>query len=144
MYPDPELQVGTGFWICTEIDEAVGQVFDIPATDDGRHFCLSFHLKRVCNSYCIGRHSYRPLSQEGLVDGLREPAEGPCNGKLLAQAGSPPRGGRSVRTTLPSTGSAPMTGDDGSAKHNLKPPTTHGTSEPKAATGGGAKYVPRP
>ena len=32
-------------------------------TDNGRHFCLSYHLKSVCNTHCGGRHLHRPLSQ---------------------------------------------------------------------------------
>ena len=35
---------------------------DIPQTDNGRHFCLSYHLKGVSNTNCVGRNSHRPLS----------------------------------------------------------------------------------
>ena len=33
----------------------------VPQTDDGRPFCLSYHLKGVCNSNCCGRHAHRTL-----------------------------------------------------------------------------------
>ena len=45
------------------INEAAGQGCDIPVTDDGRNFCLSFHLKGVCNMHCGVHHSYIPLYQ---------------------------------------------------------------------------------
>ena len=57
------MQIGPGFRIRTAIDAAAADGVDIPQTDDGRHFCLSYHLKVVCNMYCGGRHLHRPLSQ---------------------------------------------------------------------------------
>ena len=37
------------------------------ATDDGRHFCLSCHLKGVCNSNCSTRNFQWTLSQSDYV-----------------------------------------------------------------------------
>ena len=45
------------------IKEAANQGVNIPATDDGRNFSLSFYLKGVCIIYCGGRNSHRALSQ---------------------------------------------------------------------------------
>ena len=45
------------------IDKAEANGFNTLLTDDRCHFCLSYHLKSVYNTYCNGRHSYRPLSQ---------------------------------------------------------------------------------
>ena len=57
------MHIGTGFEIRTDINtEAVNRV-NIPQTDNGRHFCLLYHLKVVHNTHCGGRHLQRPLSQ---------------------------------------------------------------------------------
>ena len=40
---------------------------DIPATDEGHHFFLSYHIKGVCNIHCCGRHSPWTLSQGYFV-----------------------------------------------------------------------------
>ena len=62
-HPAPQMQVGTGFRIRTPIDAAMAEGVDIPQTDDGRYFCLLYHLKGVCNTHCGGRHLHRPLSR---------------------------------------------------------------------------------
>ena len=62
-HPAPQMHIGTGFGIRTDINaEAVNRV-NIPHTDNGRHFCLLYHLKVVRNTHCGGRHLHRPLSQ---------------------------------------------------------------------------------
>ena len=98
-YPAPLLQVGPGFLIRRVIDDTASQGVDIPETDDGRHFCLSFHLKGMCNSNCGGRHSHRALSQSkfGRLVGWCE--------KFCSEEAAPPvrevdAGGRSQASTL--------------------------------------------
>ena len=54
---------GLGFRIHRAIDAAVEEGIDIPIRDDSHHFCLSYHLKGVCNLNCGGRHSHRTMSQ---------------------------------------------------------------------------------
>ena len=41
---------------------AIATSTPVPQTADGHPFCLSYHLKGVCNSNCGGRHAHRPLS----------------------------------------------------------------------------------
>ena len=60
-HPAPQMQICQGLWIRTAIDKAVANGVDIPLTDDGCYFCLSYHLKGVCNTYFGGQHSRRPL-----------------------------------------------------------------------------------
>ena len=61
--PDPQMKIGPGFRIWTAIDAAAASRVDIPQTENGRHFYLSYHLKGVCNTHCGGRHFHRPMSQ---------------------------------------------------------------------------------
>ena len=61
--PLPHLQVGTGFRLRQSMEQSnVTTGSPVPQTADGRPFCLSYHLKGVCNSNCGGRHSHRTLS----------------------------------------------------------------------------------
>ena len=60
------MQLGLGFRIRTSIDAAAVDGVEIPQTDNDRHFCLSYHLKGVCNTHCGSRHFHRPLSQSKL------------------------------------------------------------------------------
>ena len=53
-----------------QVSEFAGQIYDaviqrvyIPATDNGHHFFLSFHLKGVCKGNCGSWHSNKALSQ---------------------------------------------------------------------------------
>ena len=62
-HPAPLMQIGPGFRIRKTIDAAAADRVDIPKTDNGRQFYLSYHLKGVCNLHCGGRHLHRPLSQ---------------------------------------------------------------------------------
>ena len=55
---EAHLQVVPGFRICRTIDAAAEEVVEISSTDDGRNFCLNYHLKGMCNSKCGGRHSH--------------------------------------------------------------------------------------
>ena len=52
-----------GFRICRTIDAAAEEIVEISITDDGRHFCLNYHLKGVCKSKCGGRRSHRIMFQ---------------------------------------------------------------------------------
>ena len=47
LWPAPQLQVATGFRIFRTIDSAAEHGVEIPGTDDGHHFFLSYHLKGV-------------------------------------------------------------------------------------------------
>ena len=62
-HPAPQMQIGLGFWIRTAIDKAVVSGVEISQTDDGRHFCLLYHLKVVWNTHCGSRHLQRTLTQ---------------------------------------------------------------------------------
>ena len=57
------MQIGTGFWIQTEIKEAAANGVDIPHKDNRRQFFLSYHIKGVCNTHCGSQHLHIPLSQ---------------------------------------------------------------------------------
>ena len=48
-WPSAHLQVTTGFRLCRAIDAAAEEGAEIPISDNRRHFCLSCHLKGVCN-----------------------------------------------------------------------------------------------
>ena len=94
--PPPQLAKQTH----REIDDAESQVVDIPETYDGRHFCLSFHMKGVCNRNCGGQHSHRALSQSELRCFVRW-----CE-KFCSKEAAPPvqevdAGGRNQASTLP-------------------------------------------
>ena len=55
-------QVGTGFKLRLAMymeEEMMGAAVHL--TNAGRPFCLSYHLKCVCNSNCGGRHGHRCL-----------------------------------------------------------------------------------
>ena len=59
----PHLQVGPGFRLRQSMDQSnVTTGSPVPQTADGHPFCLSYHLKGVCNSNCVGRHAHRTLS----------------------------------------------------------------------------------
>ena len=57
------MQISPGFRIKIAIDKAKANGFNIPLTYDSCHFCLSYHLKVLCNTHFGGQHSHRPLSQ---------------------------------------------------------------------------------
>ena len=50
-----------GFRLQRAVDTAVDVGAEISETEDGHHFCLSYHLKDVCNSNCGGRHFHWTL-----------------------------------------------------------------------------------
>ena len=61
--PLPHLQVGTGFRLRKLMEQAITATGSpVPQRSDGRPFCLSYHLKSVCNSNCGGCHAHRTLS----------------------------------------------------------------------------------
>ena len=63
--PNPlsHLQVGPGFRLRQSMEQAtIATGTPVPHIADGRPFCLSYHLKRVCNFNCGVRHAHRPLS----------------------------------------------------------------------------------
>ena len=57
------MQIGPGFRILTAIYKAEANGVNIPQMYNGRHCCLSYHIKGVCNTHCGGRHLHIPLSQ---------------------------------------------------------------------------------
>ena len=68
--PLTHLQVGLGFRLLQSMEKsekATGA--PVPQNDDGRPFCLSYHLKGVCNSNCGGRHAQMTLSphEQGVL-----------------------------------------------------------------------------
>ena len=68
--PIPEFQVGPGFRLRQSMEQAAETSgTTVPQKDDGRPFCLSYHLKGVCNSKCGGRHEHRTLSlhEQGIL-----------------------------------------------------------------------------
>ena len=68
--PLPHLQVGSGFRLRQSMEQAADVTgTPVPQTDDGRPFCLSYHLKGVYNSNCGGRHAHRTLSlyEQGVL-----------------------------------------------------------------------------
>ena len=62
-HPAPQMQIRPGFRIRTAINEAAANGVNIPQTNGGRHICLLYRLKGVCNTHCGGRNLHRPLSQ---------------------------------------------------------------------------------
>ena len=63
--PNPllHLQVGPGFRLRQSMEQSnVTTRSPVPQTADGHTFCLSYHLKGVCNSNCDGRHAHITLS----------------------------------------------------------------------------------
>ena len=61
--PLPHLQVGPGFRLRQSMEQLnVTTGSPVPQTADGRPFCLSYHLKGVCNSKFGGRHAHQTLS----------------------------------------------------------------------------------
>ena len=64
--PNPQLQVGPGFNLRLVMDMAAGSFgYPVPLTDDGRPFCLIFHLEGVCNSHCGGRQAHWWITARG-------------------------------------------------------------------------------
>ena len=98
-HPAPQMQIGPRFRIQTAINVVAAKTFDIPQTDDGRHFCLSYHLKGVCNTHCSGLHSHRPLYQSefGRLGEWRERFYNGDEAPLVREVDT---GGRSQASTL--------------------------------------------
>ena len=103
-WPAPALQVGPGVRIRKAVNMAARQGVDIPATDYGHHFFLSFHLKGVCNINSGGRHSRRTLSQSkyGQLVSWREKLCGEDTAPPFQEVDSPiyVRGGGSQAHSL--------------------------------------------
>ena len=57
------MQVVPGFRLHYAIGATVEEGVDIPLMDDGQHFYLSYHLKRVYNSNDGFRHLHRTMLQ---------------------------------------------------------------------------------
>ena len=61
--PLPHLQIGPRFRLRQSMEQAAETKYmPVPQTDDGFPFCLSYHLKGVCNSNCGGHHAHRTFS----------------------------------------------------------------------------------
>ena len=61
--PLPHLQVGPGFRLRQSMEQTkIATGTPVTQNADGRPFCLSYHIKGVCNSNCGGYHTHRPLS----------------------------------------------------------------------------------
>ena len=68
--PLPHLQVGPGFRLRKLMEQAtIATGSPVLQTADGRPFCLTYHLKGVCNSNCGGRHAHRMiyLHERGIL-----------------------------------------------------------------------------
>ena len=46
-HPAPQIQIGPGLCIITDIDAAATERVDIYQIDNGHHFCLPYHFKGV-------------------------------------------------------------------------------------------------
>ena len=61
--PFPTYKWDKGFRLQQSMEQSnVTTGSPVPQTNDGRPFCLSYHLKGVCNSNCGGCHAHRTLS----------------------------------------------------------------------------------
>ena len=107
----------------------------VPQTDDGRPFCLSYHLKGMCNSNCGGRHTHRTLSQheQGVLSAWKSRfcAAPPPVTKITSPPWAP--GGDSVGNAKLSTSSRLSQGSRGTRIRDTKawqatPPATTGTT----------------
>ena len=68
--PLPHLQVGPGFRLRQSMEKVtIATGSPVPQKADGRPFCMSYHLKGVCNSNCGGRHAHRTLypNERGIL-----------------------------------------------------------------------------
>ena len=104
--PLPHLQVGPGFRLRQSMDQSnVTTGSPVPQTADGRPFCLSYHLKGVCNSNCGGCHAHRRLSphERGTLSAWKSHFYSESH--PVAEVSTPPwtPGGGSVRNTTIST-----------------------------------------
>ena len=62
----PHMHIGKGFRIINAIVKAVADRVYKPMKDDSQHFCLSYHLKVVCNTNCGGQNLHRPMLWRGF------------------------------------------------------------------------------
>ena len=103
--PLPHLQVGPGFRLRQSMDQstiAIGT--PVPPIADGHLFCLSYHLKGVCNSNYGGRHAHIPLSlHEWFILSARKYRLYTDPNPVIEIASPPwtPGGGSVGNTTLP-------------------------------------------
>ena len=68
--PLPQLQFGLGFRLRKSMEKSEETTCtSVTQTDNGRPFCLSYHLRGVCNSNCGGHHGHRTLSshEQGVL-----------------------------------------------------------------------------
>ena len=121
--PLPDLQVRPGFRLWQSMEQAEkATCMPVPQTDDGRPFCLSYHLKCVCNSNCGGCHAHRTLSvhEQGVLNAwkYRFCATPPPVTEIAAPPWAP--GGDSVGNTTLSTRSRRSQGSRGTRSRNTK------------------------
>ena len=93
------MQIAPGFSIRTAIDKAAANGVNTPLTDNGRHFCLLYHLKGVFNTRCGGQHLHIPLSQSELK-WLGKWRDHFCGGVKAPSVQEVDKGGRSQAYTL--------------------------------------------
>ena len=122
--PLPHLQVRPGFRLRQSMEQSnVTTGSPVPQRSDGRPFCLSYHLKGVCNSNCGYRHAHRTLSlhEQGTLS--------TCKSRFcsethpVAENSTPPwtPGGGSVRNTTISTRSRRSQSSRGTRSRDTRP-----------------------
>ena len=133
--PLTHLQVGPGFRLSHSMEQAEKATgAPVPQTDDGRPFCLGYHLKGVCNSNCGGRNAHRTLypHKQGFLSVCKSrfcPASSPVTN--IAAPPWAPGGGDSVENTTLSTRSRRSQGSHVTRSRETKvwqttPPATTG------------------
>ena len=114
--PLPHLQVGLGFRLRQLMEQAtILTGSPVPQTADGLPFCLSYHLKGVCDSNCGSRQAHRALSphERGILSAWKYRF---CTDPHpVSEISAPPwtPGGGSVGNTTLSTGSRRSQGSCG-------------------------------
>ena len=121
--PLPHHQVGPGFRLRQSMDQAEETTgMPVTQTDDSRPFCLSYHLKGVCNSNYGDRHAHRTLSshEQGVLSAWKSrfcTTQPPVN-KIASPHWAP--GGGSVGNTTLSSRSRISQGTRGTRSRNTK------------------------
>ena len=121
--PLPSLQVRPGFRIWKSMEQAAETTsIPVPKIDDRRPFCLSYHLKGMCNSNCGGRHAHMTLSshKQGVLSAWKSRfcAAQPPVTKIAAPHWAP--GGGSVGNTTLSARSQRSQGTRGTRSRDTK------------------------
>ena len=134
--PLPHLQVGPGFRLRQSMEQSnITTGSPVTQTADGHPFCLSYHLKGVCNSNCSGRHAHRTLSpnERGILSAWK--SRFCTETHPVAEISTPPwtPGRGSVGNTTLSTQSQHSQGSRGTRIRDTRPwQTTPPTATEKA------------